>query len=251
MDNQTRMRRVAAFGERYREENLESITEDPGTEEDPFRLRFLLKRAFAGAKPETLAGEYRESTEEVLREHESDIKARWTGTKDGITDDELNDVLERAGVGNGRDRRMVVEIIDFLGTIPEQDHDIIRYTGAKVSEGKIDELFDELTGIHNVGSKKATLYLRDAVTYEGLEDTVDDDQYRFLLPIDVWVHRVGRELGIIDTDSPNWRQNSASIIENCGKDISPIAFDQGAWYIGANAFDVLIHNLDRIEPRFD
>jgi hypothetical protein len=251
MDTEARMRRVAAFGERYREEQLEPGTEDPGIEEDPFRLRFLLKRAFAGAKPETLAGDYRECTETVLRKYESDIRARWAETGDGITDKELLDTLEREGVGNGYDRKMVVGIIDFLETFPNQDHDVIEHTETKISEGEVEEMFDELTDIYNIGSKKAALYLRDVVTYRELEDTVDGDQYRYLLPIDVWVHRVSRKLGILNTDSPNWRKNSNSIIEACGDDISPIAFDQGAWYLGANAFDVLLANLDRIEPRFD
>lgn len=238
---------VAAFGDQYRDEYLNGPAET-ASPENPFRLRFLLKRAFAGGRSQCLAEEYREAAETTLRTHEEAIRARWQGQNRAITDDELRTALEEDGVGNRYDREMVVQLIEFLGTIPEQDHDVIEYTKASIQDGAVDEVFDQLIDIHNIGPKKAAVYLRDVVVAYGLEADVDHGQCRYVFPVDTWVHRVGRELEFVETDSVNWRKNSASIIEHCRGEVSPIAFNQGAWYLGANAFDVILDNLDRIKP---
>lgn len=248
-EHQNQIEAVAAFGDRYREEHLDEAPVASDHDEDPFRVRFFLKRAFAGAKPETLAVQYRTRTEIVLREREPDIRNRWNGSNCGISDDELRQTLADRGVGNGRDREMVVSIVDLLGSI--EDRDVTKYTKHAVERGDIDTVFETVTDVYNIGPKKATLYLRDIVSYYELETSVAEEQYKYILPIDTWVFQVGKKLGVLDTDSRDWETNSTEIVECCGDDVSPLAFNQGAWYLGGNAFEILLENIEHIEPKSD
>lgn len=246
-DMQAQMEAVASFSEGYREEFLDEPPVDLGPEEDPFQVRLLLMKIFASARSETTSIQYRKRTETVLREHEQSIRARWDGSEDGITDAELDQQLADEGVGNQHDRQMVVETLDYLGTLDEQGHDVIAYTTDAIPKGEIETVYEELTDIHNIGPKKATLYLRDVVTHWNLEEHLDGKQYRYVFPIDTWVFRAADEIGIVSTDSLSWVTNSTEIVEACGEDVSPIAFNQGAWYLGANAFSVLIEHLAQLK----
>ncbi|QLD89098.1 hypothetical protein HWV07_08670 [Natronomonas salina] len=141
---------------------------------------------------------------------------------------------------------MVVETIEYLGELDDFNHRIIEYTEASIEDGDIETVFDELTSIHNVGPKKATLFLRDIVSGSNLEEYVTRDEYRYVFPVDTRVFQVAEELGLVSTESPKWETNSAEIVEACGDSVSPIEFNQGAWYIGANAFEIVIEQLDNL-----
>ena len=42
---------------------------------------------------------------------------------------------------------------------------------------------------------------------------------------------------------------AAAIADTCQQQgVDPIRFNQGAWYLGAHSFNVLLENLHRIEP---
>lgn len=238
-DHQTRFKRIADFARKYREEELPE--EESDANGGPFNLRFFLKRAFAGARSEELSKEYREAAEEVLRRLEDRGKTSFESDK------EFLDELENAGVGNQYDRRMVVEILEFIEGI--SDNDVIEYVEEKANNEELETAFEELTDIFNVGPKKATLFLRDAVTLLELDECVASDDYKYLFPVDTWVHRVADELGIVETDGPDWTKDSEAIVDECPDGTSPIEFNQGAWYLGANAFDVLMDYLLRTEQR--
>lgn len=245
-DTSDQLATIAGFSTQYRTDQFDASDDDADPEADPFRLRFLLKNIFASARSETVSTEYRQHTESVLRNHRSTIRNRWSESSDGISDEALKQKLADQGVGNQHDRRMVVEVLDFLGSLHNIDHDVITYTQVRIENGSINEVYAELNDIHNVGPKKATLYLRDVVTRWELEDHLEGDQYRYVFPVDVWVFRVAKELGIVSTDSLDWETNSTEIVEACGESVSPIAFNQGAWYLGANAFEIIIKHLDKI-----
>lgn len=245
-DPQSRIEAVAAFGDTYREEHLDESPDSTDPGDDPFQVRFFLKRAFAGAKPESLATEYRTKTETVLRERESEIRNRWSGSNGRFTDEEFLQILADQGVGNNRDRQMVVDIVDLLGKV--ENHDITSYTLNAVKEGNVDAAYETVSGVYNIGPKKATVYLRDIVCYYDLEKSLQDDQYKYVLPIDTWVFQVGNAIDVLSTDSKDWERNSTEIVDECGDDVSPIAFNQGAWYLGRYTFEVLLANVERIEP---
>lgn len=248
---------IEAFSEPYREEYIEEPPADNMEYRDEngvsFRLRFFLKRMFASARREELSAQYREVTETVLTDDEGHIRDCWERTDGGSTADELKEVLATEGVGNQHDRQMVVEILDFRGTLDRTT--IHEYIRAAIRENTIDEAYNALTDIHNVGPKKATLYLRDTATLllgeemetDQFDEHIEDDQYHYLVPIDTWVFQVGDNLGLFSTDGPQWNTNSKKIVEACDEEVSPLKFDQGAWYLGNNAFDILIENLDAID----
>lgn len=243
MDNlQAKCKRIAAFAGQYQEEELpDEVSSDDG---DPFDLRFFLESAFASARNEETSAKYRKATETVLRENCREINDRLESDT-RVSEMELLDDLQDAGVTNRRDRQMVVQILEFIEEIP--DDDVIGYVQRKVANEELEDAHERLTDIYNIGSKKATLFLRDAVTLLDHDECVACDDYKYLFPVDTWVRGVVDELGIVDTDAVEWDQNSSEIINELPDCVSPIEFNQGAWYVGANAFDVLMENLSRIE----
>lgn len=236
--------RVAEYGDRYRAEKIYD-EDEPGRDEGPFGLTFFLKRAFASARSEGLSGRYREAAEKAIKCHKNGIKNCFESDA-SVRTLGLRDDLEDAGVGNKRDRRMVVDILDHLEDFP--DYEVVGYVKTKVDENDLEGASDKLREIYNIGPKKATLFLRDAVVLLDCEDDVAPGDYEYLFPVDTWVHGVANELGVVDTDGVDWSQNSPEIIDELPAGVSPIEFNQGAWYVGANAFDVLIENLTRVEP---
>lgn len=241
---QENLKQVAAFSEPYRAEYLESVGDTkPGN--DPFRLRFFLKKAMAGARHESTSATYRKAAETVLRENQDRIKRRLNG-EDVFPDSELESELKDAGLTNGADRQMVIDIIDLLADIND-DHDIVAYTRERIETGGIEVIHDRLTDIHNIAQKKAALFLRDVVTIWDLEDQLSWAEYRYVFPVDTQVRQVATELGIVD-DGVSRNQLIDAILEACRPDVSPVELNQGAWYLGANAFDVVMNNLAGLDP---
>jgi endonuclease III len=234
---------VASFDDHYRADYLDSKT--TRAEGDPFEISLLFESVFAGARSQSVSRRYREAAETVLRQHESDIKNRWDSTADGLSDDQLREALVDAGLTNQYDRQMVVDIVTLLGELDGQS--ITDYVVTELESRAAEEMFDRFQAVQNIGPKKATLYLRDIVVVHDLEAHIQPDDYRYLFPVDTWVHRVGRRLGIVDTADPDWRANSESLVRACTEqDISPLAFNQGAWYLGANAFDLVIDHVETL-----
>ena len=240
--------RIAAFSDHYQEEYIEGSPQILDSEKDPFQVHLLFRKVFASARSDRLSRQYREAAETVLRDYKREIEGRWTGDTNAFSKDEFLTELADAGIGNQHDRRMVVETIKYLGELDDFDHRIMEYTRASIQEGHIKTVFDELNSIHNVGPKKATLFLRDVVSGSNLEEYVNGDDYRYVFPVDTRVFQVAEELDLVSTDSPRWETNSTEIVEACGDSVSPIEFNQGAWYIGKNAFEIVIDQLEQIEP---
>lgn len=141
---------------------------------------------------------------------------------------------------------MVLEVVDFLGDIG--DHlDIVTYSSEAIEEGKIGAVHDRLTDIHNIGQKKAALYLRDLVTIKDLEEGLAWEEYRYVFPVDTQVKQVATEIGIVD-EGVNTDTVIEEILDACLRDVSPVEFNQGAWYVGAHAFDVVMSNLSKVDP---
>lgn len=174
------IKRIAKYAETYREEEL---SDEPWRDCGPFGLTFFLKRAFASARREELSAEYREAAEEVIECSKNEIRNCFENDVN-VTDLDLSDDLEDEGVGNQNDRKMVVDILEFLETLPGDDPDIYDYVEKKVDDDdeSLEDAFENLTDIFNIGPKKATLFLRDAVVLCGCEDGVEE--YRYVLPID-------------------------------------------------------------------
>jgi hypothetical protein len=243
-DLQTNLRQVAAFSTSYRQTHLDTNI-DPESPDDPFQLRFFLKNAMAGARPASTSAMYREAAETVLREHQQRIEERLDGD-DVFPDHEFDKELKQEGLTNGADRQLVIELVDFLAKLDE-NHEIVDYTVRSIKRGDINVVYDQLIDIHNIAQKKAALFLRDTVTLRELENELSPKEYRYVFPVDTQVRKVVSTLGLVDTNASR-NQIIDAVLEVCQPDVSPIAFNQGAWYLGANAFDVLMKNLESLDP---
>lgn len=142
---------------------------------------------------------------------------------------------KKYGTGRERDREMVLSTLNFTVNHCE-DCNILEYSIRHIQDGKIAMLSDELHSIVSVGDKIASFFLRDTVFVFDLESYLKPKDYYYVVPIDTWVGKVASKLGI--------EANAEAIAIVCQQnDVSPIKFDQGAWYLGSHSFSVLIDML--------
>lgn len=160
----------------------------------------------------------------------------------------LERVLQKNKVNNHKDRRMVIETIQFIKKIPRKN--IVDYSIEKIRSGETEEIFSELDSIYAIGDKLASLYLRDVVLIYKLEKYVSENDFKYFQPIDTWVKQVTDKLGITDEKLGDLGSNKIrdlskqQIIRTCLKvDTSPLLFNAGAWYLGAHSFEIVIENL--------
>lgn len=106
------------------------------------------------------------------------------------------------------------------------------YTRDQLQKGKTQDIHKLLMSIQGVGTKIASLYLRDITHLGKLNEWTIPDAH-LLQPIDTWI---GQSLKILFGDLvPSWlKDQQQRIIQLCTKaKCSPIAYNQGAWYIGS------------------
>jgi len=142
----------------------------------------------------------------------------------------------------------VISTIQYVNRLP--DSNIVAHSVQRVRAGEIGQHYNEIqrskdeAGIVQVGPKIAAFYLRDVVSLFELEVNVSADFQFTLQPIDVWVRRVAFETGMVPRNA-SVQQIGQAIVDLCRKeDCSPLQFNQGAWYAGANAFSLLMEKLE-------
>lgn len=162
-------------------------------------------------------------------------------------DVQRGDKLKAYRAGKGHDREMVLDTLRFISEHPAARGRILNiaaYAASEVDSGKTSSVYRELRGIRQIGPKIAAFFLRELVTALELQPRVVASDYKYLQPVDTWVKRVADKLGIKSDDA----DLSKALVEACQHaNVDPIRFNQGAWYLGARSFDVLLENLDRIE----
>ena len=89
-----------------------------------------------------------------------------------------------------------------------------------------------ITNIRGIGTKIASLYLRDIVYLSKLPEEEIEDQ-RYLQPVDTWIEQtLSIVFGVAKPRSVKKKQEI--IVELChNARVSPIAFSQGAWMLGS------------------
>ena len=76
-----------------------------------------------------------------------------------------------------------------------------------------------------------------------LEKNLQIDDYLGLQPVDTWVRQVATHMNIID-ENDSTEESTRKIVRYClSTGISPIQFNQGAWYLGANSFKLLLEEI--------
>ncbi len=211
-------------------------------------LKFFLTRAFYQGRRDDVSEKVERTALRVLRKHfhdpskrEDKFQALMASNWEPLKKD-LKSVIGKGKVGRGRDVDMTIETFNFLSKIPHKN--IVGYSTKMIRDGKLKDLWTGLqkaeaqNGIRSVGTKIASLYLRDLVVILGLENTIDDDNQVFLQPVDTWVRQVTKEIGLPETEDE--MKLRKMIIERCRQaDQSAIKFNEGAWYVGAHSLEIL------------
>ncbi len=238
-------------------------------------LRFFLNRAFMQGRRDSVSFAFLEATNAALAEllppdlsaQERDgrvlqwsaagffHKANWNSD-----DNPVRQALNRAhtievdgktrisSTGKARDREMVLDILRFICEHPAaggQVLNIAKYAAERIELGETAVVFTELDDIRQVGPKIAAFFLRDLVAVLELQSRLSPADYRLLMPVDTWIEKIAGKLGI----QPGPDGLAAAIADTCHQEgVDPIHFNQGAWYLGAHSFDLLLENLERIKP---
>lgn len=190
--------------------------------------------------------------EERIANYERERRQVWETLKA-----ELRQRVGKGKVGKAGDIRMVVSALDFIGQLPALN--IVRYSVKRIQSGEIGKHYAELQnkrnrrgkGIYQIGPKVASLYLRDVVSLYQLEGKVPDEFAFCLQPVDVWVRKLAHKTGIVG-DGANDREIQEAIVALCKEyGCSPLQFNQGAWYVGYFAFDLLLEILTRVPVKVE
>lgn len=156
----------------------------------------------------------------------------------------LDGLLKTNKVNKEGDRLMVMSLINFSQSNDEKN--ILRFLIDQIVSKKIPEAYRNLDGIWSVGSKIASLILRDIVYIYKLEDYLSRQDYYFLQPIDTWVHQLSKRVGLVGRDKI-YTGEAKDITEKCFRfNTNPIQYNQGAWYVGANSLKLVLENIDKL-----
>lgn len=246
------IRKILHFGERYKREYLRPVSKEALERDWYGGLRLFLSDSFYQGRLDEVSERVETAAIGVLNKYFSgcDISALKCCDFDSLLQDLLA-VIGKGKVGKKRDAQMVVGIFRFVSQLQEEN--LTRYSTAAIERGSIQQLSNELQGITGIGPKISSLYLRDLVDIYDLENRIAPEDLRFLQPIDVWVRRLAGKTGIIGDGQLSDAEIQKEIVRVCRDlGVSALRFNQGAWYLGKNAFEILIENLDGVacsDPR--
>jgi hypothetical protein len=157
----------------------------------------------------------------------------------------LYNKLEENGVNKEGDRLMVLSLINFIQSNNQKN--IVKFIIKKIESNAISEAYKKLDEIYSIGPKVASFILRDIVYIYELEKNLNKNDYYFLQPIDTWVHKVSRVIGLINKDK-FYKDESKDITNRCFEfGVNPIHYNQGAWYIGTHSLEILLRNIKLLE----
>ncbi len=244
--NERTMQQIIAFGERYRRELLADVSKEY-LETDWYRgVSLFLACSFYQGRRDEVSERVAWGAMSVLegRFKNTDFTALTHCDFEALTSD-LSTVIGRGKVGKARDVQMIVGILKFVAQLPEEN--FTRYSVAEIRKGNVRKLYEDLMGIMQIGPKIASFYLRDLVDIYDLESALRAVDLGFLQPIDVWVRRVALKTGIIADEKLSETTIRERIVGACrAHEVSAFRFNQGAWYLGKHAFEILIDHLDEL-----
>lgn len=243
---------IALYSHRYRREILGKYTPDQLLTNWWSALDFFFSRVcFQGRRDDISERVYQAVVavlspifcgEERTANYERERNQAWE-----TLETRLRQRIGKGKVGKARDVDMVVSTLDFIGQLPMLN--VVDYSVGRIRNGEIDKHYAELQrsrnkrGIIQVGPKVASLYLRDVASLYQLEGKVSDEFAFCLQPVDVWVRKLAYKTGIVGSRA-NDREIQEAIISLCKEqECSPLQFNQGAWYVGYFAFDLLLEIL--------
>lgn len=229
---------IADYGPRYAADYLSQFDATLLVSDPWAGLDFFLSRACFQGRLDTVSERVYQATKQVLEpllgrgdfavKLEELAKTDWQYVCSG-----LEQRIGKGRVGKARDREMVISALTFVYDRPGSN--LAEYSAAEIRRGRIVAHYIELQpsrspgGITQVGPKIASFYLRDLVFLCGLEEHVPAESAFVLQPVDAWVHKIGRKLGIVQEGDSDAEVRDA-ILEVCRThEVSVIHFNQGAW----------------------
>jgi len=251
------LQRVADFHKRYEKEVLLDRLKKKQTylSNDKEALFFIFSLCFYQGRKDSLSQRFEKyavrACDQYFKHHPSLFSQsagrllKKTALKSKYQ--ELMKTLDDHGVSKGNDRLMVISLINLIQSNHQKN--IVQHLVDRVKGKEIPGAHRELESVWSIGPKIASLILRDIVYIYDLEKHIEDKEtYQYLQPVDTWVHQLAKRLKIIDPniDKP-YDHEPRDITGKCLSDgVNPIHFNQGAWYLGSHAVDLILENLDRI-----
>ncbi len=242
---------ILACGQRYREEHLFGRYKAEALLTDWWEaLKFFFGRAFYVGRSDEVSGKVYTAAVSIL---EPNI-ARTDGQLDDVRlsdiEQQLRAVIGKGMIGKPGDIKMVVSALEYVRRIPRAN--IVADSVVHVENGMIGAHYRQLqkaaspqTGIYQVGPKVAAFYLRDLVMLFNLERHVPAQFLYTLQPVDTWVERLAKLVGIAGPDATNI-DTAQAIVSYCAeRGCSALQFNQGMWYLGANAYGLLLEVLEQ------
>jgi hypothetical protein len=214
---------------------------------------FLARACFQGRRDEVSVRVY-ENAREVLSPLFSTNKGESNFNKN--RDDRWKNIAEqltskigKGKVGKARDVDMIVSALSYIGNLLAKN--IVAHSVSEIRAGKLQQHYRELqsrngaAGITQVGPKIAAFYLRDVVSIFQLTDSMGNTAAFCLQAVDTWVQKVAEKLGIVAVGADTAEVQKA-IVSMCEKErISALRFNQGAWFTGYHAFDLVLDLLSK------
>jgi hypothetical protein len=150
------------------------------------------------------------------------------------------------------DREMVYGALKKMPEIPNSN--FVEYARKSLAGGDLDECYRQIDAIPSVGDKLVCMYLRDVTLLYDLENKVAASHLGLLLPVDTWVRKFCRRLGISSSDDEDELVKN-KMIEACASlnpPLSPILFDHGLWTLSQiqyaiKNYDLIARNLSLIQ----
>lgn len=244
------IKKIINYGDKYIEKHLINVFNTDLMLKDWWEgLQFFLSRSFYQGRRDTLSMRVEENAINTLKKHiednGKDIAVILKESNFPDIKNALKEVIGKGKVGRGRDIEMVISILDFVSKLEERN--IVNYSISKIKNGKVKEHFFELQKIISIGPKITSFYLRDLICMHSLEKYMSKEDLLFLQPIDTWVRKVALKVGIINKNNEEDSIVREKIVKAClDLKVSTIKFNQGAWFLGYNSFDIVLENLNRI-----
>jgi endonuclease III len=247
-DQSKAIQKIASLSDRYCRENLylpefsrEALEKDWWS-----GLRLFLNHSFFQGRRDEVSEKVERVAMPVLSKYFEQLDASQIGSADcEKLDVDLQTAMKQGKAGKSGDAKMLVSIFQFVAKLSEKN--LTLYSVSQIRSGNLSDHYGELDEIFQVGEKIASFYLRDLVCIYGLDALISKGELKFLQPIDVWVRRVAHRLNIISAEDCPEEEVRSKLIEACAQaGVSTFKFNQGAWYLGKFAFNIVIEHLDKI-----
>ncbi len=216
---------------------------------------FILSYSFYRGRNDELSTRFKERAFKVLNEFFEERKDFLLESLSRIDKNELKKVgvyadldsrLQNNGVNNKHDRLMILDLINFIQW--NEHKNITVFLEDKIKSRSLQEAYKNLQNIHAIGPKVASLILRDLVYIRKLEKYLNrPDDYYYLQPVDIWVHRLSRKLGLVSREEIYHEKEARDITNRCFElGVNPIHYNQGIWYIGTQSLEILLKLLQDV-----